>query len=89
MKKCLVHLEDMVKEGALKRVLLRDVTAEEAYTADEMMVVGGDKIVPVLEFDGRVIGRGEVGPVTRRLQQWYEQSFSNAIPLNLPQELLQ
>jgi branched-subunit amino acid aminotransferase/4-amino-4-deoxychorismate lyase len=36
-----------------------------------MIVLGGDKIVPVLEFNDKKISE-EKGPITARLQQWYD-----------------
>jgi hypothetical protein len=42
----------MVKEGTLiDKISFRDITVDEALTATEMMVVGGDKIVPVLNLN--------------------------------------
>lgn len=36
-----------------------------------MIVLGGDKIVPVLSFNGKQIS-AECGPITSALQTWYE-----------------
>lgn len=35
-----------------------------------MMVIGGDKIVPVLEFNGKKISEGK-GKLTSMFQDWY------------------
>ncbi|MBI2829898.1 MAG: branched-chain amino acid transaminase [Chloroflexi bacterium] len=44
----------------------------ELYTADECFLTGtAAHLTPVAEIDHRKIGNGEVGPVTRRLQQIY------------------
>lgn len=47
----------------------RNLTIAEVYNADEMFTSGTmGELSPVLEVDGRTIGEGEVGPMTRRLQ---------------------
>ena len=43
---------------------------DELYTADEVFLTGtAAEITPVRDIDHRKIGRGEAGPVTRRLQE--------------------
>ena len=40
----------------------------EVYTADECFLTGtAAELVPVVKVDGRIIGDGKPGPVTRRL----------------------
>jgi branched-subunit amino acid aminotransferase/4-amino-4-deoxychorismate lyase len=52
----------------------RNVSLSEVYSADEMFTTGTmGELAPVLEVDGRVIGMGEPGPLTRRLQQFHRQ----------------
>lgn len=42
------------------------------YLADEMFMTGtAAEVTPVREVDGRVIGPGEAGPVTRKIQERY------------------
>ena len=36
------------------------------------MVIGGDKIVPVLNFNGKVISKKK-GPYAIMFQEWYER----------------
>ncbi|MCD6453634.1 MAG: branched chain amino acid aminotransferase, partial [Dehalococcoidales bacterium] len=44
----------------------------ELYTAEECFLTGtAANITPVAEIDRRSIGNGEVGKITRRLQQMY------------------
>jgi branched-chain amino acid aminotransferase len=46
------------------------IARDELYTADEVFLTGtAAEITPVREIDHRKIGRGEAGPVTRRLQE--------------------
>jgi branched-chain amino acid aminotransferase len=48
------------------------IARDELYTADEVFLTGtAAEITPVREIDHRKIGRGEAGPVTRRLQEAY------------------
>lgn len=52
----------------------RNVTIAEAYSADEFFTTGTmGELTPVLWIDGRTIGDGMAGPVTRRLQQLYHE----------------
>jgi branched-chain amino acid aminotransferase len=45
---------------------------DELYIADEVFLTGtAAEITPVREIDYRKVGRGEVGPVTRRVQESY------------------
>jgi branched-chain amino acid aminotransferase group I len=52
----------------------RTVTLSEVYSADELFTAGTmGELAPVLEVDGRTIGSGAVGPLTRRLQELYRK----------------
>ena len=52
----------------------RDLTVEEFYGADEMFCTGTmGELAGVLELDGRKIGDGEVGPMTRRLSALFAE----------------
>jgi branched-chain amino acid aminotransferase len=57
-------------------VFKKDFTLIEAYAAEESFVTGtfgGHRHVS--EIDGRTIGTGELGPVTKKLQQLYEEKL--------------
>jgi branched-chain amino acid aminotransferase len=46
------------------------IARDELYTADEVFLTGtAAEITPVRDIDHRKIGRGEAGPITRRLQE--------------------
>jgi branched-chain amino acid aminotransferase len=46
------------------------ISRDELYIADEVFLTGtAAEITPVREIDHRRIGRGEAGPITRRLQE--------------------
>ena len=73
---------DLARELAIPTEV-RNVTPAEVYAADEMFTTGTmGELAPALEVDGRTIGSGEVGPLTRRLQQAYaELAASSGEPL--------
>lgn len=55
-------------------VIERRIRKAELYIADEVFLTGtAAEIVPVIEIDGRVIGNGKPGEVTRRIQDTYRQ----------------
>ena len=52
----------------------RNLSLTELYTADEVFTSGTmGELTPVLEADGRVIGDGRIGPLTRRLQSLHRE----------------
>lgn len=52
----------------------RRISLSEFHTADEVWTTGTmGELSPVVKIDGRAIGDGKVGPVTRRLQNAYKQ----------------
>jgi branched-chain amino acid aminotransferase group I len=52
----------------------RNITIAELYSADELFTTGTmGELTPVLWVDGRTIGDGTAGPLTRRLQQLYAE----------------
>lgn len=63
--------------------VVRNISLTEAYNADEMFCTGTmGEIAGVTRLDGRVIGNGEVGPVTRRIAGWYsEETASTGYPI--------
>ena len=64
-------LIELAAELGLK-VLERSIDRSELYVADEVFLCGtGAQVSPVLEIDRRVIGDGEMGPITRELQKVY------------------
>jgi branched-chain amino acid aminotransferase len=49
-----------------------NLTRYDLFNADECFITGtAAEIVPVVKIDGRVIGTGKPGPVTRRLEEDY------------------
>jgi len=53
-------------------VVERDIARTELYVCDELFFCGtGAQVAPVRSVDRRLVGSGEPGPVTRRLQEAY------------------
>jgi branched-chain amino acid aminotransferase len=51
-----------------------DLTLDDVYAADEMFCTGTmGELAGVMKLDGRVIGNGPIGPMTRRLSDLYVQ----------------
>jgi branched-chain amino acid aminotransferase group I len=61
----------------------KNLSLTELYTADEVFTSGTmGELTPVLEADGRVIGDGSVGGMTRRLQSLHRHyAWENGTPL--------
>jgi branched-chain amino acid aminotransferase group I len=61
----------------------RRLSLTELYCADEVFTTGTmGELTPVLEADGRVIGDGSLGGVTRKLQALHrEYAYANGTPL--------
>lgn len=52
----------------------RNLSLTELYCADEVFTTGTmGELTPVLEADGRIIGDGKVGPMTKRLQSLHRE----------------
>jgi branched-chain amino acid aminotransferase len=53
-------------------VIERPISRTELYVCDELFFSGtGAQVAPVRSVDRRILGNGEPGPITRRLQQVY------------------
>uniref|UniRef100_A0A1D1YC77 Branched-chain-amino-acid aminotransferase-like protein 2 n=1 Tax=Anthurium amnicola TaxID=1678845 RepID=A0A1D1YC77_9ARAE len=67
----------------------RRISLSEFHTADEVWTTGTmGELTPVVMIDGRVIGDGEVGPITRRVQKAYKLlTEESGIPIPMPPDL--
>jgi branched-chain amino acid aminotransferase, group I len=62
----------LAKNELMLEVEERPVARSELYVADEIFLTGtAAEITPVVEVDDRKINGGEVGPITRELQELY------------------
>lgn len=56
------------------QVVEKDITVVELYTADEVFVTGtAAEVMPVTVVNGRAIGNGRPGPITRRLMEEFKR----------------
>lgn len=63
---------DLAAQELGLKTIERLVNQDELYTADELFFCGtGAQISPIIEVDGKKIGHGQVGAVTKQLQQLY------------------
>ena len=70
-------LEGITRESVIRiagdfgmPVIAKRITRDEVYTADEAFFTGtAAEVTPIRELDNRVIGAGERGPVTAKLQK--------------------
>jgi branched-chain amino acid aminotransferase len=63
------------------RVIEADFTRDELYIADEAFFTGtAAEVTPIREVDGRVIGKGRPGPVTKKLQDLFFKIVKGEVP---------
>lgn len=56
----------------------RSFTAEEAYDADEAFLTSASNFVmPIVEIDGKRVGGGQPGPLTRKLRELFLEEIMN------------
>ena len=57
------------------------ISVEDVYGADELFFTGtAVEVTAIREVDGRVIGEGKPGPVTRRIQDTFNQAVRGQLP---------
>ncbi len=62
-------------------IVERDLPREYLYLCDELFMCGtAAEITPIRSVDGRAVGDGRVGPVTRQLQGLYFGLFDGSTP---------
>lgn len=62
------------------KVIERSIDRTELYTADELFFCGtGAQISPIGYVDKRPVGNGEMGPVTKKLQELYFRVAKNEV----------
>lgn len=55
-------------------VIERNITPTELFTADEAFFTGtAAEVTPIAQVNGRIIGEGKPGPITRRLMSEFEK----------------
>jgi branched-chain amino acid aminotransferase len=62
-------------------VIERDLPREYLYLCDELFMCGtAAEITPIRSVDGRQVGSGQAGPVTRRMQELFFGLFDGSTP---------
>jgi len=62
-------------------VVERDLPREYLYLADEILMCGtAAEVTPIRSVDGKKIGTGKAGPITRRLQELFFGLFNGKTP---------
>ena len=62
-------------------VVERDLPREDLYLCDELFMCGtAAEITPIRSVDGRAVGAGKPGPVTRRMQELFFGLFDGSTP---------
>jgi branched-chain amino acid aminotransferase len=55
-------------------VVEKDITSYELLNADEVFLCGTHaEITPIVKISGRVIGNGNVGPITKRITEEFQK----------------
>jgi 4-amino-4-deoxychorismate lyase len=77
--------ERLLQEGALKEIRVSDIPLSEAHEAAEMMLIGSSiKVAPVVQWDGKPIGDGNPGPITKKLLDLWEEDTRSATDQLVP-----
>jgi branched-chain amino acid aminotransferase len=59
----------------------RAIDRTELYVADEAFFVGtGAQVSPIVEIDGRPLGDGSIGPISRQVQELYFRVVKGQVP---------
>jgi branched-subunit amino acid aminotransferase/4-amino-4-deoxychorismate lyase len=75
----------LLTEGALSRIAESHIGAEHAYGAAEMMMFGTTfDVLPVVSFDGRLIGDGKPGPFYRRFLTLLREDMKHCAEMLTP-----
>ena len=83
------HILEGITRSAVKKLLKNELVVEieerpvarsELYVADEIFLTGtAAEITPVVEVDNRKVGKGEIGPITKELQDIYFRAVRGMI----------
>lgn len=63
LRKCIKYIEESLGEK-IKKVEMRSMFEEEIVKSREAIMFGGDKVIPILQFEDKDIGDGKKGEVT-------------------------
>jgi len=73
----LLELAPALKDrGVITGVEVRDIGADEAHAAREMLLIGSSiKVAPIVQWDSKVVADGKPGPVSAALLQLLEEDM--------------
>ncbi|MGV8074524.1 MAG: aminotransferase class IV [Syntrophobacteraceae bacterium] len=75
----------LVSTGDLTRVEETNITPQEAYAAAEIMMFGTSfDVLPVVDFDGHVIGDGRPGPFSKKFLILLRDDIRNCSEMSTP-----
>ncbi len=79
IQRVLQFAQRLVEQGELREVRLSDMPVSEGRDAAEMMLIGSSiKVAPVVQWDGKQIGDGKPGPVTKKLLEMWKEDTTSA-----------
>jgi 4-amino-4-deoxychorismate lyase len=68
----------LVSLGVIKDIVVGDIPVEEAKDSAEMMLIGSSiQVAPVVEWDGKMIGDGKPGPVSKAMLRLLEEDMTS------------
>jgi branched-chain amino acid aminotransferase len=74
-------LMQLAREEMGLETVERSIDRSELYIADEAFLCGtGAQLSPIVEIDHRLVGNGEVGPITRALAKLYFDTVRGKMP---------
>lgn len=65
--------KELVASGELRGISQTDITQYEVYESSEIIVLGGGRVIPIVKYDGRTVGTGKAGPISRRIWELFEK----------------
>lgn len=69
--------QELIETGELRAISQTNIPQEEVYNSSEMLILGtGPNVLPVVTYDGKVIGNGKPGPVFRRLSDLFHRDVT-------------
>ncbi len=67
--------KELVRSGELKEISQTDISQYEVYESSEMIILSSGGVIPVVKYDGRSIGSGKPGLVSRRLWELFQKDM--------------
>ncbi|HEX7042434.1 MAG TPA: branched-chain amino acid transaminase [Patescibacteria group bacterium] len=65
---------ELLEKALDLKTVEQSISRTQLYQADEIFLVGtGAEVVPVIEVDGRKVGEGKVGIITKKVKDIYEK----------------